>query len=355
MERASPTPVDQLTPSIESKLAALRLTSGSLLNKVMDLVDAVNGLDIDCTSGTPPSPVKQQQRLAYVAQIHATECEVNGTQDAVTALEAELQAHWAAYAAYQCRALCDGVRERLPRELQLLVVEALWAGQPHRITEWNTLALETEPADAQALVESWGGRDTGHLFEARFVGEELLGDIRAAWWRMAVFEMQMFSLVPKLLRQGFWGEAVKRKVRRVVMVCVYYRERRRRWGPRLQLKGEIKTSKAGAKLDEELRYLSELAPGTAITLAIKKRNSPLPEPVEADEVFFRAAQRHALFTRAVSRLFPGLERLQKDGFTITVVMDKEDIKVQLGQSVEEWVDADRRGYPGGLYPWESGA
>jgi hypothetical protein len=233
----------------------------------------------------------------------------------VKKLEAELRDHWANYAAYQCRMFCDRVRQRLPRELRDMVFLALWDDAWHSITDWNLRALATTPEDPVALVESWSGRDTGHCFEERFVGPEFRQGIVKAWWRMSVFEFKTSQLIPKFLSEDFWGVKVREQMRSVV-VDLSYRERN---GARL-LPAKLGSTVAGTSLDSELEHISTLSRISKVVLTIKKR--------DFRQTMTTVRERQGRFLQAASGLFLGLERLQKDGYYVSVLVDGDmEIKV----------------------------
>ena len=263
-------------------------------------------------------------------QIRSLEAEEDRNQEAVKKLELELHEHWATYASFHCRVLCDQVREKLPKELRIMIFDALWADAHHTITDWNAQALGTTVDDPMALVESWSNRNAAHCFDPRFVGPALEPEIREAWWHMSVFEIKTFDLIPNFLSECFWGGDVKGKVRNVV-VNLTYRERIQRYKLRpFTFVGKIRSLFAKANLEEELEYLFELSRSTKITLTIKK--------VEQWKIAFTVGQRQDEFLRTASRLFPALKRLEKEGYTVRIVIDK-DITVETKNhdiTMEDW-------------------
>lgn len=267
--------------------------------------------------GSTASHTTQQKRKEVAAQIHSVEADEDRNLEAVQKLEAELREHWAGYAAYQCRTFCDCVRQKLPRELRNMVCQALWDGAHHTITDWNLRALTTTPENPVALVESWSRRDTGFCFEERFTGPDLQQEIMEAWWRMSRFEFKTSQLIPKFISEDFWRATIKDQIRSVI-VDLSYRE----WNPasHLRLKAKLVPTVAGTDLDSELEYISRLSRASKVALAIKKRDfRKMLAPVQI---------RQGRFLQAASELFPGLERLQKDGYSVSVIVDGDiEIKV----------------------------
>ncbi|KAJ4298866.1 hypothetical protein N0V90_004109 [Kalmusia sp. IMI 367209] len=303
--------------STEQQIAALHLECGSLRTKILGLFDFANSLGRDDSLvGSTASQMTQ-----VVAQISSIEADENRNGESLQKLEHDLQEHWAQYAAFQSRAFCDYMRERLPKELRMMVFEGLWEDAYHTITDWNIKVLNTTPDDPIALVESWSGRDTRHCFEARSVSEELQREILEAWWRMSVFELKSFGLIPILLREGFWGGPVKDKVRSVV-VFMGYRETAAGFGhSQTMLRPQLKTAVMNADLDSELGYLSNLSNDTAIRLSIKKRDKRV--------LRFTTEEKQDGFLEAASFMFSGLEKLRRDGYNIAIVIDK-DIEINMG-------------------------
>ncbi|KAJ4349350.1 uncharacterized protein N0V89_007964 [Didymosphaeria variabile] len=315
--------------STGQQIAALHLRSGSLRTKVLELFDVANniGKDDHLDGFTAAAPLTQQKRTEVAAQINSLEADENRNTEAVEELEAELREHWAKYAAFQCRALCDCVRRKLPRELRIMVFKALCEDVHHTITDWNVQALSTTPADPVALVESWSGRDTGHCFEARFVGLDLQQEIVEAWWRMSTFEFKTSQLIPKFLCGDFWGTTVEDRIR-CVIIDLSYRCYNRRFPFALQ--ADLKTTVNGTDLDAELGYISRLSNTSKVGLAIKKRDFRNPK-ASVEQI------QHA-FLHTASQLFPRLERLQKDGYRLFVLVDG-DITIEVEKSdltIEGW-------------------
>ncbi|KAF1976817.1 hypothetical protein BU23DRAFT_12761 [Bimuria novae-zelandiae CBS 107.79] len=313
--------------STEERIATLHLNGGTLRTKLLELVDAANNLGSDWYCGTRASHVTQQKRQELATHIRKLETEEDQNQESVQQLERDLREHWTAYAAFYCREFCDRIRERLPKEVQLMVFEALWHDAHHTITDWNAQVLGTTPDDPVPLVESWSKRDTAHCFEVRFVGRDWRPEIIDAWWRMSVFQFKSFALIPKLLSTDFWGENIKDKVRKVI-VDLSYREHRK--PGTLRPTGEIKTSVTGADLDSELRHLFHFNHISTIKLSIKKRNIA--------KVRCSSQVKQLEFLNAAQRLFPSLERLQEDGYNLSVIVDKH-IEIMIGDSaitIGEW-------------------
>jgi hypothetical protein len=319
--------VDELLPSpgnerltshsTSHKIAARHFRAGRLRTKVLALFDVANniGKGEDFYAASQDT---QQKQKDVAAQIHSLEAAEDENLAAVNNLEAELREHWASYAAYQCRAFCERVRERLPRELRDMVLLALWDDAWHTITDWNVRALATTPEDPVALVETWSGRDTGHCFEERFVGREFREGIVEAWWRMSMFEFKTAQLIPKFISEEFWGGQVKERVRSV-FVDLLYRERN---GLRL-FQAKLGSTVTGASLDSELEHISGLSRSSKVVLAIKKRDFR-----QAPTTF---RERHARFLQAASGLFPGLEKLQEKGYYVSVLVDG-DIEIKVDES-----------------------
>ena len=250
---------------------------------------------------------------------------------AMEKLKSEVSSYWENYAASRCRTLCDAIRERLPRELRMMVFEALWEDAHHMITGWNRARDSTQVEEAASAIESWSDRDRVHCFDPRFVGPELPGEIREAWWRQSVFEFKSSDLIYPFINDDFAQHSIKNKMRTVV-TDLYYREfNYKRARPRSRSKGTIDTSKKGTDVDSELYCLHMLNRNTSIVVSIKKRDGrPSRNDVEA---------RQHRFLTAVSCLFPALERLRQDGYKVTVVIGR-DIEIAVGDSditVENWV------------------
>lgn len=299
---------------------------------MLELFDVANNIGKDeYRVGSITSHVTQQKRAEVAAQINSIEAEENRNTDAVEKFEAKLREHWATYAAFHCRAFCDYIRQRLPRELRMIVFEALWKDAQHTITDWNLQALATKPVNPVALVESWSGRDTRHCFDERFVGPDLQHEILDPWWRMSVFNFKTSRLIPHFLNEDFWGAIVKDQIRNVV-VSLSYRE----WmsGPMTGtrwLKSQIKTTVSGADIDSELDYLGNLSPTSRIALSIKKRDF-------RHYIRSTVQQRQNAFLAALSHLFVGLAKLRSDGYHVCVLVDN-DIEIKIDHadiSMEGW-------------------
>ncbi|KAF9729514.1 hypothetical protein PMIN06_008679 [Paraphaeosphaeria minitans] len=314
--------------TIEQEIATRHLRAGSLRTKVLELFDVANNIGEDeYRTGSEASHVTQQQRKEVAAEIHSIEADENRNLEAVQKLEAELREHWAIYAAYQCRTFCDCVRQKLPRELRDMVCQALWADAHHTITDWNLRALSIVPENAVALVESWSGRDTSFCFEQRFVGPDLQHELTEAWWRMSVFHFKTSQLIPKFISEDFWCATVKDRMKSVV-VDLSYRERDLRSQSGLQ--AILGPTVAGTDLDSELEYIHTLSRVSKVALAIKKR--------DFRKIVATVQERQGRFLHAASKLFPGLEKLQNDGYHISVIVDGDiDIKVEgFDISTEGW-------------------
>ncbi|KAL1610738.1 hypothetical protein SLS60_002408 [Paraconiothyrium brasiliense] len=314
--------------STEQQIAALYLRAGSLRTKVLELFDVANNIGKDdYLVGFTVSHLTQRKRAEITVQINELEAEENQNTEVVKKLEAELREHWATYAAFRCRALCDCIRQKLPRELRIIVFEALCEDAHHTITDWNVQAFSTRPADPVALVESWSGRDTRHCFEARFVGPDLQPEIVEAWWRMSTFEFKSAQLIPKFLNEDFWGAIIKDRIRYVV-INLSYRSYNGRFPFALQ--ADLKTTVNGTDLDSELDYIASLSNISKVVLAIKKRDFRYPKAT-IEQI------QHA-FLKVASQLFPGLERLQKDGYSLSVLVDG-DVMIKVDESditVQGW-------------------
>ncbi|KAF2439404.1 hypothetical protein P171DRAFT_122140 [Karstenula rhodostoma CBS 690.94] len=314
--------------STEQEIAALHLRAGSLRTKILELFDVANNIGKEMyLIGSTASHDTQQKRKEVATQIYGIEADEDRNLVAVQKLEAELREHWAIYAAYQCRTFCDCVRQKLPRELRNMVCQALWDDAHHTITDWNLRALTTTPENPVPLVESWSGRDTGFCFEERFVGPDLQQEIVEAWWRMSVFEFKTSQFIPKFLSEDFWGAAVKDQMRSVV-VDLSYRERN--LASHLTHQGKLGSTVAGTNLDSELEYISTLSRVSKVALAIKKR--------DFRKILATVQERQGRFLQAASALFRGLERLQKDGYSVSVIVDGDiEIKVDGSDiSTEGW-------------------
>ncbi|OAG00130.1 uncharacterized protein CC84DRAFT_1209796, partial [Paraphaeosphaeria sporulosa] len=305
--------------SSEQAIAALHLRAGSLRTNVLELFDVANNIGKDeYLTGSTALHVTQQKRKEVAAEIHSIEVDENQNLEAVQKLETELREHWATYAAYQCRIFCDCVRQKLPRELRDMVCQALWADAHHTITDWNLRALSIAPENPVALVESWSGRDTSFCFEERFVGPDLQHEIIEAWWRMSVFQFKTSQLIPKFISEDFWCATVKDQMKNV-LVDLSYREPNSRF--HLGQQAKLGPTVAGTDLDTELAYIHALSRVSKVALAIKKR--------DFRKSLATVQERQRRFLHAASKLYPGLEKLQKDGYHVSVIVDGDiEIKVE---------------------------
>lgn len=208
-----------------------------------------------------------------------------------------------------------------------MVCRALWDDAHHTITDWNLQALSTTPKDPVALVESWSGRDTSFCFVERFVGPDLQQEIRDAWWCKSLFRFKTSQLIHKFINKNFWGTTITGQIRSVV-VDLLYREASQRPGqfqpPRLV------PTVAKTDLGSELERVYALSLTSKIAFAIKKRPYRRLSP--------SVQMRQEAFLSAASGLFPGLARLRRDGFSVSVIVDG-DIEIKLDQvdiSTEGW-------------------
>jgi hypothetical protein len=253
----------------------------------------------------------QNSSETIAVQIRRLEVEEARIMGVIRELKKDLNEHWTVHAAFGCRGLVARVQQ-LPRELRIMVFEALWGDAYHIITDWNLEALKTQPADPLALVESWSERNLVHCLDERFVGAEMLREIVEAWWYMSVFEFKHCGLLPKLFVETFWGEKVGGRINKVVVLFRYCDQGRRFGSPR------ITTGANHVSLEDELECLFGLEKTTQVTFKIKRR-----EMVKRN---LSVGLRRAIFMAKVNDLFPTFNRLKKEGYNVMLVIDG-DIRI----------------------------
>jgi hypothetical protein len=206
----------------------------------------------------------QNSPETIAVQIRRLEVEEARIMGVIRELKKDLNEHWTVHAAFGCRGLVARVQQ-LPRELRIMVFEALWGDAYHIITGWNLKALKTQPADPLALVESWSERSLVHCLDERFVGAEMLREIVEAWWYMSVFEVKHCRL-SKLFEETLWGKKVGGRINKVVVLFGY-----RGQGRGFFRSPRIKTGASHVGLEDELECLFGLEKTTQITFKIKMR------------------------------------------------------------------------------------
>lgn len=259
----------------------------------------------DKARGVDPADKEEQEKLT--AELRRLEEQSEKADGETAILEAAVQEHWNAFASFKCRELMRRV-ELLPRELRIMVFEALWENSYHMISEWNLQPLKTKCDGPIELLESWSSRGMQHCLKERFMGPNMLSEITEAWWRTSIFEIKALHLVPYFLSEAFWGGSVKDRVRHVVIPFKYRRRPSPGHSP-AQITG-------GAKcecLNNELDHLMHFSTCTQIEFRYKV--------AEIREPRFTVGWRQDEFLRAVSRIYPGLEKLKQKGYLMVAVID----------------------------------
>lgn len=208
-----------------------------------------------------------------------------------------------------------------------MVCEMVWGVTEHVITSWVMNRAGPAITDAAMEIESWGERGMAHCLDTRFVGSQLQGELREAWWSGSVFRFTSPEVVEWFFKDEFERLGVRGWVRKV-RVELWYREYVAR-GRGVRLRGEVMGSKKGGCLEEDLRVLEVLRRETEVRLVIKKKDGGYGR----DSVEVRREE----FLKSVSRMFPALGRLQREGYRVIVEIGRGiEIKVGSEISEEEW-------------------
>lgn len=322
--------------STELEITRLQQQASDIKTRIIRTFDSANAPDGKHSHemvkiAAPVSADIEQKREETAKQIKSLEAEEDHCVAEAQRLETELREHLAR----DCFAFCETLRRRLPRELCILIFEALWGGTTHDITDWNIKDLKTKPKDPMAIVQSWSGPKMLHCFEERFVGE-LCDESRKAWWRESTFKIKPFPLIPLLLSEEFWGEPVREKIRCVVLRMGYRESVNQAVYAAtniLVLRAVFTTSLTTAgqrrNIDADLALMGYFSRATGIKLQITSwklyEYSFMLRTATNDTTskrIFNRQLRRSNFLQAANELFPGLGKLLQEGYRISLVIDE---------------------------------
>lgn len=224
-----------------------------------------------------------------------------------------IRAHFKEYAAPRCRAFCDEIQAKLPRELRYMVWEYVLGNPHHSIKDEfhpPQMSFREMGPRGPSWVEEIRTRSFWHCFEETFVGMETLYEIVETWYRVAVFKICRLALLPQFLRADNWccGLAVRDSIRNVQLVIRLDSIRGIIIGKQLCMGALTTTYKF--PMNPDIRELFNLSTRTQITLVIEKRGWNWNRAAMLEKR--RPGEDSAMF------LFLYIKKLRDLGYTVSV-------------------------------------
>ncbi|KAF1980132.1 hypothetical protein BU23DRAFT_2819 [Bimuria novae-zelandiae CBS 107.79] len=207
---------------IERELKSLQYESNEAWNHIDDLT-------YTSAHFANPSPwhLSQDMENTFLSAVQAVTKKEEQLKFTLKELRVSLEMTykgWYSRAATECRAICDNMQTRLPRELRNMVYRDLLQKPLYKIKEPppGMVPAERYMESVSAWLSS-DPRDEGCWFDEDFVGPEMLREAMETWWEESIFDISALGKeeCSRFLSGNIWGCNDRFHIRTVLLHSRY--------------------------------------------------------------------------------------------------------------------------------------